>query len=324
MRCFGFFSAASSSSRLSWPLAIGSAPRMSRATSPSAMPFTSSGCSPQKSAIWSKVSEVLSTSQTAVAFGMRIWVVHFQVPGTKAPGLSAGRVTLFPIGPSGRAENAFRRLAEDDPAVLERGQGDILQRHRIAAAKVDDRVRARLAERVRVADVDQHVVALEEVEVGDAVETGDVVDVEGVRAQAAGEGVVATVAGEEVVAGAAVQHVVGLAADHRVAAGAAVQGVLAQLAVAEVSAVIAEDGVVALAADHPVVARPAADRVVADVAVHVVEARAADHRVVAGLAAQVAAAARAAVHRVVAGAAVDGVAAVAARQDVVQGVAGHE
>ena len=46
-------------------------PLMPWATSPSAMPFTSSTCSPQNSAICSKVSEVLSTSQTAVAFGIK-------------------------------------------------------------------------------------------------------------------------------------------------------------------------------------------------------------------------------------------------------------
>ena len=38
------------------------------ATSPSAMPFTSSSCSPQNSAICLNVSVVFSTSQTAVAF----------------------------------------------------------------------------------------------------------------------------------------------------------------------------------------------------------------------------------------------------------------
>src|SRR5579862_8553428 len=43
---------------------------MPLATSSSAMPFTSSGCRPQNSAICSKVSEVLSTSHTAVALGM--------------------------------------------------------------------------------------------------------------------------------------------------------------------------------------------------------------------------------------------------------------
>ena len=41
------------------------------AASPSAIAFTSSGCSLQKSAIWSNVSAVLSTSQTAVAFGIK-------------------------------------------------------------------------------------------------------------------------------------------------------------------------------------------------------------------------------------------------------------
>ena len=40
------------------------------ATSPSAMPFTSSTCSPQKAAICSKVSDVFATSQTAVALGI--------------------------------------------------------------------------------------------------------------------------------------------------------------------------------------------------------------------------------------------------------------
>src|SRR5262249_54777830 len=58
------------SSWVSWPLAIGSRPTMPIATSPSATPWTSSGCRPQKSAICSKVSVVFSTSQTAVAFGI--------------------------------------------------------------------------------------------------------------------------------------------------------------------------------------------------------------------------------------------------------------
>ena len=40
------------------------------AASPSATAFTSSGCSLQKSAIWSKDRAVFSTSQTAVAFGI--------------------------------------------------------------------------------------------------------------------------------------------------------------------------------------------------------------------------------------------------------------
>ena len=40
------------------------------AASPSAIAFTSSGCSLQNSAIWSNDSAVLSNSQTAVAFGI--------------------------------------------------------------------------------------------------------------------------------------------------------------------------------------------------------------------------------------------------------------
>ena len=40
------------------------------AASPSAMARTSSGCILVKSATWSKVSAVLSTSHTAVAFGI--------------------------------------------------------------------------------------------------------------------------------------------------------------------------------------------------------------------------------------------------------------
>ena len=46
-------------------------PLMPCATSPSAMPFTSSTCRPQNSAICSNDSEVFSTSHTAVAFGIR-------------------------------------------------------------------------------------------------------------------------------------------------------------------------------------------------------------------------------------------------------------
>ena len=53
------------------PAPTGSSPRTPVATSPSAMPFTSSGCRPQNSAIWSKVRLVFSTSHTAVAFGIR-------------------------------------------------------------------------------------------------------------------------------------------------------------------------------------------------------------------------------------------------------------
>src|SRR5690606_27522331 len=52
----------------------GSRPLIPCEASPSAIAFTSSGCSLQKAAIWSNDSAVLSTSQTAVAFGMRSWV----------------------------------------------------------------------------------------------------------------------------------------------------------------------------------------------------------------------------------------------------------
>src|SRR5690625_7759553 len=41
------------------------------ATSPSAMPCTSSSCRPQKSAICLKLKALFSTSQTAVALGIR-------------------------------------------------------------------------------------------------------------------------------------------------------------------------------------------------------------------------------------------------------------
>ncbi len=61
------------SSRVSWPEATGSKPTMPCATSPSAMAWISSGCMPTKSAIWSKESDVLSISHTAVAFGMSGW-----------------------------------------------------------------------------------------------------------------------------------------------------------------------------------------------------------------------------------------------------------
>ena len=59
------------SSAVSWRLAIGSKPLMPCATSPSAIPFTSSSCSPQNSAICRKVRVVFSTNQTAVAFCIR-------------------------------------------------------------------------------------------------------------------------------------------------------------------------------------------------------------------------------------------------------------
>jgi hypothetical protein len=55
------------------------------------MPFTSRGWSSQKSAICSKVRVVLSISQTAVAFGMRILAMGAsEVLKTKNPALRAG------------------------------------------------------------------------------------------------------------------------------------------------------------------------------------------------------------------------------------------
>ena len=67
----GSATAFSISSRVNCPVWIGSRPLMPWAASPSAMAFTSSGCSLQNSATWSNDSAVFSTSQTAVAFGIR-------------------------------------------------------------------------------------------------------------------------------------------------------------------------------------------------------------------------------------------------------------
>ena len=90
---------------MSWPALTGSWPLMPFATSSSAMPFTSSGCRPQKSAICSKVSEVLSTSQTAVALGI------------SGLGASAAMTKFFPFpggpvgAPSLRSRLKFSRKA---------------------------------------------------------------------------------------------------------------------------------------------------------------------------------------------------------------------
>ena len=54
------------------------------AASPSAIAFTSSGCSLQKSAIWSNDSAVFSTSHTAVAFGIS-GVVSWQISSALRP-----------------------------------------------------------------------------------------------------------------------------------------------------------------------------------------------------------------------------------------------
>src|SRR5690606_9543663 len=86
---------------------MGSAPRMSRATSPSAIPFTSSGCRPQKSATCSKVSEVLSTSQTAVALGIRISAIS-ALRKRRRPAFRPGGVVIRHIGP-------FRAQENDNP-----------------------------------------------------------------------------------------------------------------------------------------------------------------------------------------------------------------
>jgi len=67
---FGLPSARAISSRESWPVEIGSRPLMPWADSPSAIAFTSMGCSLQNVAICSNDSAVLSTSQTAVALGI--------------------------------------------------------------------------------------------------------------------------------------------------------------------------------------------------------------------------------------------------------------
>ena len=65
---------------------------MPAATSPSAMPFTSSGCSLQKSAICSKASEVFSTSQTAVALGISgPWDMSSRAPAWRDGGRASGR-----------------------------------------------------------------------------------------------------------------------------------------------------------------------------------------------------------------------------------------
>src|SRR4029077_10885468 len=68
---FGSASAAWISSRVNWPVRIGSSPLMPCAASPSAIALTSSGCRRQSSAIWSNDNEVFSTSHTAVAFGIK-------------------------------------------------------------------------------------------------------------------------------------------------------------------------------------------------------------------------------------------------------------
>ncbi len=76
---------------------------MPAATSPSAMPFTSSGWSLQKSAICSNDSDVFSTSQTAVAFGISGPVRHGLISFEPGADASAphGKALL-------RSDRAFR------------------------------------------------------------------------------------------------------------------------------------------------------------------------------------------------------------------------
>src|SRR5690606_23314201 len=71
--------------------ATGSMPRIPSATSPSAMPLTSSSWSSQKSAICSKVSDVFSTSQTAVALGIKSLLAMIELLRTPAVAGSRSR-----------------------------------------------------------------------------------------------------------------------------------------------------------------------------------------------------------------------------------------
>ena len=65
------------------------------AASPSAIAFTSSGCSLQKSAIWSNDNAVFSTSQTAVAFGINgaCDMGFLRANGFRAPPALAGEAS---------------------------------------------------------------------------------------------------------------------------------------------------------------------------------------------------------------------------------------
>src|SRR3990167_776150 len=118
------------------PPAIGSTPRMFSATSPSAMPLTSRWCRPQNFAICAKVSVVLSSSQTAVARGIRTSDIgillnsclppEMQPPGTWGAGrvgsrtagtlkrpirqMCAGGKGPGGFGPKSRSEKDFPRM----------------------------------------------------------------------------------------------------------------------------------------------------------------------------------------------------------------------
>src|SRR5690606_7000827 len=75
---------------------IGSMPLIPCADSPSAIAFTSSGCRPQNCAIWSKESAVLSTSQTAVALGIRrVFAIDKFLSFARVPVAGGGQTTEF-------------------------------------------------------------------------------------------------------------------------------------------------------------------------------------------------------------------------------------
>src|SRR5215208_7632347 len=81
-------------SRESCPVRTGSRPLIPCAASPSAIAFTSSTCSLQKSAICSNDKAVFSTSQTAVAFGIS-GVVAMANLLCAPPALGAKPVVIF-------------------------------------------------------------------------------------------------------------------------------------------------------------------------------------------------------------------------------------
>src|SRR6185312_1073542 len=122
--------------------------------------------------------------------------------------------------------------------------------------------------------VEQDVVALRNMEVGDEAAPAAGELMEDVGPAAAGQGVAPAVAGDPVPPGAAHDEVVALAAAQGVAAGAAGEAVGAEVAVDDVVAVrgVGVDLVVSLAAEQPVAdVRGADDGVLALVAVDPIE-----------------------------------------------------
>ena len=103
--------------------------RMSRATSPPAIPFTSSGCRPQKSAICSKVIEVLSTRPDGGRFRHQDLITPYQAPEDGArPVAASGFVNdIEPQAAEGRTQaiDSETPLApgcqRDDVGVTETG-----------------------------------------------------------------------------------------------------------------------------------------------------------------------------------------------------------